>query len=154
VSRAQLRRAQREDIAELHRIRLSVLENRLISTTLSESDYVQEIDASGRGWVIECQGDIVAFGVANSVAGKIWALFVDPDHEGLGYGRRLHDRMVAWLWQQGHEKIRLTTEPGTRAQRFYEAAGWACAGTAPGGELRYELSMPANATHSRRCPDP
>jgi GNAT superfamily N-acetyltransferase len=140
ATEARLRLAQRNDIADIHRIRLSVSENRLVSTTLSESDYVREIGASGRGWVIECRGNIIAFGVANSVTGSIWALFVDPGHEGLGYGRRLHDRMVTWLWQEGHEKIWLTTEANTRARRFYEAAGWTNSGTAPGGELRYELS--------------
>lgn len=140
---AQLRQARRGDIAGLHRIRLAVLENQLVSTSLSESDYVREIDASGRGWVIEQLGNIVAFGVANAVTGSIWALFVDPGHERLGYGKRLHDRMVAWLWQQGHEKIWLTTQADTRAQHFYEAAGWTNSGYAAGSELRYELSRPS-----------
>jgi GNAT superfamily N-acetyltransferase len=55
---------------------------------------------------------------------NIWALFVDPEHERRGYGRMLHDTMTDWLRSRGVERLWLTTEPGTRAQKFYEAAGW------------------------------
>ena len=36
--------------------------------------------------------------------------------------------MVAWLFSRGLEKLWLTTGPNTRAQGFYEAAGWQYAG--------------------------
>ena len=62
-----------------------------------------------------------------------------PAHGGQGYGRRLHDAMVDWLWSQGARQLWLTTEAGTRAQRFYEAAGWRFANQAVNGELRYKL---------------
>jgi GNAT superfamily N-acetyltransferase len=65
----------------------------------------------------------VAFAIGNATYGNIWALFVDPAHERRGHGRRLHDAMVAWLWSQGLRKLWLTTEPGTRAERFYTEAG-------------------------------
>jgi GNAT superfamily N-acetyltransferase len=68
------------------------------------------------------------------------ALFVDPEHEGQGHGRRLHDAMVEWLWSQGARQLWLTTEAGTRAQRFYESAGWRFADKAGNGELRDELT--------------
>jgi GNAT superfamily N-acetyltransferase len=74
----------------------------------------------GRGWVVEIQGGIVGFAIANATDGNVWALFVHPDHERRGYGRRLHDVMVSWLWEQGALKLWLTTDPGTRAQGFYE----------------------------------
>lgn len=32
--------------------------------------------------------------------------------------------MFDWLWSQGLDRMWLTTEPGTRARSFYEAAGW------------------------------
>lgn len=63
-----------------------------------------------------------------------------PDHERRGYGPSLHDTMLEWLWSTGLERLWLTTEPGTRAQRFYEAAGWQLAGSTESGELRYERS--------------
>ncbi|WP_157994263.1 GNAT family N-acetyltransferase [Peristeroidobacter agariperforans] len=117
---------------------MSVLENRLVSRQLSEQDYRVEIEVTGRGWVIETEGNIVAFAVGNAATGSIWALFVEPGHEGRGYGRQLHDTMVAWLWEQGHDRLWLTTESGTRAARFYEAAGWRQVGETA-DELRYEL---------------
>ena len=77
--------------------------------------------------------------IGNATNGNVWALFVHPEHEGRGYGRQLHDMMVAWLWSAGLGRLWLTTEPGTRAQRFYEKAGWQLTDTTKGGELRYEL---------------
>lgn len=134
-----MRQACSADVPAMHRVRMSVLENRLVSRRLSEQDYLDEIEVTGRGWVIESEGNIVAFAVGNSATASIWALFVEPGHEGKGYGRQLHDVMVAWLWEQGHDRLWLTTGPGTRAARFYEAAGWRQTEVTADGELRYEL---------------
>ena len=133
-----LRQANRADFAQMHRVRLAVRENRLLST-ITEADYVTEIEKTGRGWVIEVDGAIVAFAVGNAQTGNIWALFVAPEHERRGYGRQLHDLMVEWLFQQKVEPLWLTTGPGTRAQKFYEAAGWRLQRIEPNGEARYEL---------------
>jgi GNAT superfamily N-acetyltransferase len=137
---AELRQARRDDIAAMHRVRMAVEENRLVSTTLSENDYVVAIETSGRGWVVDLQGRIVAFAVGNANNGSVWALFVEPGHERNGYGRQLHDTMVAWLWQQGLERLWLTTEPSTRAERFYKAAGWQPVGPSSHDEVRFELT--------------
>lgn len=134
-----MRQARSADVPAMHRVRMSVLENRLVSRRLAEQDYLVEIEVTGRGWVIESEGNIVAFAVGNAATGGIWALFVEPAHEGKGYGRQLHDTMVAWLWEQGHDRLWLTTESGTRAARFYEAAGWRQTAVTDDGELRYEL---------------
>ena len=137
-----LRQALRGDIAGMFRVRYAVTENRLISKSISERDVVAELENTGRGWVIESGGEIVAFCIGNVRTGNIWALFVDPKHEGIGYGRRLHDTVVDWLWSRGLKRLWLTTASGTRAQRFHERAGWVCSGFAPSGELRFELSKP------------
>ncbi|MBM0107752.1 GNAT family N-acetyltransferase [Steroidobacter sp. S1-65] len=126
----------------MHRVRMAVHENRLVSMQLSARDYVVAIEETGRGWVVESEGDIVAFAIGDTVEGSIWALFVEPGHEGKGFGRRLHDVMVEWLWEQGHERLWLTTDPGTRAERFYEAAGWRRVGLSSRGEIRFELARP------------
>jgi GNAT superfamily N-acetyltransferase len=137
------RQAVAADIDEMHRVRMAVRENRLVSTVLSPSRYLEYIESRGRGWVIEADGEIVAFAVADSRDGSLWALFVDPLHEGKGYGRALHDAAVSWLFDNGHDRIWLTTSPGTRAQRFYGVAGWTEAGAAPHGETRFELDKSA-----------
>lgn len=123
----------------MHRVRLAVGENRLTFSTITEEDYVAAIEQSGRGWVVELDGGVVGFAVANAATGNIWALFVDPAHERRGLGRRLHDATVAWLFAQGLTRLWLSTEPNTRAQRFYEAAGWQCHGIVEHGEALYEL---------------
>jgi GNAT superfamily N-acetyltransferase len=122
---------------------MAVRENRLTSTVLTEADYLRAVEPPCRTWVVEADGAVVAFAAADAATGNIWALFVDPRHEGCGYGRRLHDAMVAWLWDEGVERAWLTTTPGTRAHRFYVAAGWTLAGPASAGEIRFELTRPA-----------
>jgi GNAT superfamily N-acetyltransferase len=143
-----LRQACRDDIAALHRVRMAVRENRLTSTVLTEDDYVRALEPPCRTWLVASDGDVIAFAAANAAIGNIWALFVDPDHERLGYGRQLHDVMVAWLWEQGVTRAWLTTTAGTRAHRFYVAAGWTLTGPASGGEIRFELSRSAGVRQS------
>jgi GNAT superfamily N-acetyltransferase len=135
-----LRQAVRGDIAAMHRIRMAVNENRLVSTVIDEVDYIPEIEITGRGWVITERDAVVAFAIGNRETRSVWALFVDPAHEGKGYGRQLHAAMVQWLFSEGLTSIWLSTEPGTRAQRFYEAAGWTFRRVLPSGERYYELS--------------
>lgn len=141
-----LRLAAASDVAGIQRVRRAVRENRLVSLVVTDEDVRHAIAETGRGWVIEQQGEIVAFAVGNAQTGNIWALFVDPDHEGRGHGRRLHDAMVAWLWSQGLDRLWLSTEAGTRAERFYESAGWQRAGIMASGEISFELRR-ANRDH-------
>ncbi len=122
----------------MHRVRLAVRENRLVSLVLSETDYIAAIEPPGRGWVVDSGGEIVAFAVADSLTGNIWALFVDPEHERRGHGRGLLEVMTEWLWSRGLQRLWLTTAPGTRAESFYAAAGWQRVGHTPNGELCFE----------------
>jgi|SRR5688572_4031976 GNAT superfamily N-acetyltransferase len=133
-----LRAAVASDIAAIQRVRASVRQNRLVSTIITDEDVRAALETTGRGWVVEAKGEVVAFAIGNAVTGNIWALFVHPEHEGRGYGRQLHDTMVNWLWAVGLRRLWLTTEPGTRAQRFYESAGWRLTAV-DHDELRYEL---------------
>ena len=134
-----LRAARAADIPAIQRVRASVRENRLISTIITAEDVRSAIEDRGHGWVVEKDGEVVAFAIGDAITGNVWALFVCPEHEGHGYGKQLHDTMVNWLWAAGLDRLWLTTEPGTRAQRFYEAAGWLLTGTTDRGELQYEL---------------
>ena len=134
-----LRLAIASDIPEIQRIRHSVRENRLVSTVIRDRDVQEAIESRGRGWVVELSGELVAFAIGDAQSGNIWALFVHPDHQGKGFGRQLHDAMLDWLWSQDLDHLWLTTEPRTRAQRFYESAGWQLVGPAENGELRYEM---------------
>jgi GNAT superfamily N-acetyltransferase len=143
-----LRPAGREDIAAIQRVRHSVRENRLVSRSIGDAEVQRYLEMLGRGWVIEVGGEVVAFAIGDATIGNIWALFVDPRYERRGYGRRLHDVMVDWLWSQGLRHLWLTTDRGTRAEAFYRAAGWRDAGTTPHGELAFTLDRPRVAGDS------
>ena len=138
--RMRIRVASEADIPQMHRIRLRVRENRLSDPQLIQpADYRPMLTDRGRGWVAELDGKLVGFAVADRTRANIWALFVDPAREGRGVGRALHDTMLDWLFSCGVEKAWLGTEPGTRAERFYRAAGWRYVDTER-GEAICELS--------------
>jgi GNAT superfamily N-acetyltransferase len=139
---ALLRQAQRDDVAAIQRVRHAVRENILTSSVITDAEVVEHLEALGRGWVIEVDGEIRAFAIGNARNGNVWALFVEHGHEGCGHGRRLHDTMLAWLWSQGLQRLWLTTGPDTRAERFYRAAGWQDMGLTNRGEIRFEIGRP------------
>lgn len=112
---AILRQAVRGDLPGLFRVRRAVSENRQPSLTLPDDQVIEALETTGRGWVIELDGLIVAFAIGDALTGSISALFVDPPHRGQGYGRRLHDIVVDWLWSQGHDRVWLNAEPETAA---------------------------------------
>lgn len=134
-----LRIACRDDIPQMHRVRKSVKENVLVSAVISEENYIPYLEEYGRAWVVETERGIVGFAIGDARDGNIWALFVDPNHERLGYGRHLLNAVVAWLWSENLEKLWLTTEANTRAHRFYQSAGWQNIGFTKSGEIRFEL---------------
>lgn len=107
-----LRQALRSDLPDLFRVRHAVSENRQFSLAIPDDQVLEALESTGRGWVMELDGVIVAFAIGDALTGSIWALFVDPSHRGHGYGRRLHDTVVEWLWSQGHDRIGLNAEPG------------------------------------------
>ena len=111
---AILRQALRGDLAGLFRVRRAVSDNRPSSLSIPEDQVIEALETTGRGWVIELDGVIVAFAIGNALTGSIWELFVDPAHRGHGYGRRLHDTVVEWLWSQGHDRVWLNAEPDSR----------------------------------------
>jgi GNAT superfamily N-acetyltransferase len=137
-----IREATVADVAEMHGVRTSVRENRLGDPAwIQPHDYEAMLVERGRGWVAEAEGRIVGFAVADASRMNVWALFVDPAAEGRGVGRRLHDAMMEWFFADaGAERVWLSTDPGTRAERFYQAASWRPAGPEPNGEARYEMS--------------
>ena len=125
----------------MHAIRLAVRENPLSdSSRINESSY-QPFLANGGAWVAETNAGVVGFAIVDAAANTIWALFVDPQAEGLGAGRALHERVLQWSREQGLQLLGLTTSPGTRAERFYRQQGWKDAGTNSKGELRMERRL-------------
>jgi GNAT superfamily N-acetyltransferase len=109
-------------------IRAGVRENRLRDPSRVTVDYVRAyVDAAGIFvWVEDAR--VVGFSVADPRNGNIVALFVEEGYERRGIGRALFERACAVLVAAGCPRLWLTTWPGTRAERFYRAAGWRVTG--------------------------
>ncbi|UVW30400.1 GNAT family N-acetyltransferase [Massilia sp. H6] len=133
-------------------IRLSVTENVLSDPSrVTLAMYHAYLDADGRGWVAEVDGEVVAFSYADRHAGSIWALFVRGDHEGQGLAQGLLSLASSWLFAQGHPCITLSTGSGTRADRFYARQGWQ-RHRLDAAEVHYRLAHDSPAA-SRACLD-
>jgi GNAT superfamily N-acetyltransferase len=134
------RQANSSDIPAMSEIRLSVTENVLSDPMrVTEKMYEDFLEKSGRAWVAESSGKIVAFCYADKENASIWALFVLPGYEGQGLGQSLLKQAVDWLFQIGHECVYLTTGANTRADRFYCAQGWTRSATSS-SDVAYSLT--------------
>lgn len=140
----EIREARGEDVPAMNHLRLQVRENVLSDPARVTTEMVADaISSAGRGWVFEQNGVILGFSIALIEEPSLWALFVLPGCEGRGIGHALHEAAVAWLWSQGATRIRLSTDPGTRAEAFYRARGWRETGRLANGEIRFELQRKA-----------
>jgi GNAT superfamily N-acetyltransferase len=135
-----LRQATRADVDGIFSVRYAVTENRLQPGKIDAEDVRREIEDSGRGWVVEVDGQIVGFAIGNLRSGNIWALFVLPGHQGQGHGQRLHDTMIAWLWSQGLTQLWLSTGIGSRAEAFYARNHWLADGPYSATDNRWRLT--------------
>jgi len=139
-----IREASESDVAAMNHLRLQVRENVLSDSGLvTEAMTAEAITVLGRGWVFDEAGQVLGFSIALDKEPSIWALFVLPGHEGRGIGHALLQSAVDWLWSRGARRIRLSTDPGTRAERFYRNRGWKAAGTNAKGEIELELERPS-----------
>ncbi|HYC38826.1 MAG TPA: GNAT family N-acetyltransferase [Usitatibacter sp.] len=135
-----LRLAAEADFPALHRLRMSVRENVLSDPrAVTLDDYRAMLAAGGRGWVHETGGAPDGFAIVDVLRCNVWALFVAPGREGRGIGRALHDAMLDWYFGTGAASLWLSTDGGTRAERFYRRAGWRHAGERR-GEQRFEMT--------------
>lgn len=137
-----VREATRGDMPELVEVRGAVKEN-ILTGHIPPERIVAGLEARGKGWVAEDAGRVVGFSMADREESMIWALFLLPEWEGRGLGRELLERAVGWLWDEGCERIWLTTEPGSRAEGFYAHLGWVRVGLTEQGEVRFELQRPS-----------
>ncbi|MBK8284890.1 MAG: GNAT family N-acetyltransferase [Ahniella sp.] len=114
MTKINIHQATRDHVPGIQRVRAAVRENRLVSRTIADSEVIEAIESTGRGFVALVDGEVVGFSIGHATTGNIWALFVDPDFEGLGIGRRLFDVLLGWLGEQGLKELQLSTDPGTR----------------------------------------
>ena len=136
-----IRQALIEDIAAIQLVRNSVHENTLSDPRLvTDEDCREYLTQRGRGWVCQMANRVVGFSVVDLLDNNVWALFLLPEFEGQGIGRKLHDGMLEWYFSQKSDSLWLGTEPDTRAERFYRKAGWTEIGTHGKGEIKFEMT--------------
>jgi GNAT superfamily N-acetyltransferase len=136
-----IQRALHADVPRIMAIRHAVRENRLSDpNAVTAADCAAFIDRA-EIWVWVEDGMIQGFSAGDPRNGEIFALFVDPAHEGRGIGRALIAMACAALRAAGHGAATLSTQPGTRAERFYRANGWTPAGTNRKGELVFRKPL-------------
>ncbi|HEX6180014.1 MAG TPA: GNAT family N-acetyltransferase [Chitinophagaceae bacterium] len=135
------REAKISDIPGLYSVRISVKENKLPDPGfITEKEYEKYLTYHGKGWLCELDEEVIGFAIVGLAQRNIWALFVHPDHEGKGIGKKLHDMMLEWYFDQTNQPVWLGTGPNTRAEEFYRKAGWKETGRRSNGEIRFELS--------------
>ncbi|MEZ4959471.1 MAG: GNAT family N-acetyltransferase [Saprospiraceae bacterium] len=136
-----IREAQIEDIPQIQIVRNAVKENTLSDPRLvTDEDCKVFITERGKGWVCEMESQIVGFSIADLKDHNIWALFLRPEYERQGIGRKLHDTMLDWYFAQTKTNVWLGTSPNTRAEMFYRKAGWREIGTHGKGEIKFEMT--------------
>lgn len=138
----RIRRAVESDVTEIRRIHGAGI------SQVCSRDYPSEVIASwlaGRRderyrtgiqelsfWILEDGAQIIGFGSANLVGGKVEALFLDPAFRGKGYAAILLAHLESTAIEAGAESLRL--ESSLSAKAFYEKHGYrVCAGD---GSLR------------------
>src|SRR5690242_18216423 len=105
-----IREARIDDINQIQLVRHSVTENILSDPTLVTDDDCKEfLTVRGKGWVCEINNEVVGFSIVDMKANNIWALFLRPEFERKGIGRKLHDIMLDWHFTQSTKNIWLGT---------------------------------------------
>ena len=134
------REAIKGDIRQIQAVRNSVKENKLSDPALvPDSDVEDYIVNRGKGWVCEIDNKIVGFAIVDMMDHNIWALFMHPEEEAKGIGKRLHGMMLDWYFGQTNETLWLGTAPDSRAERFYRLQGWKEVGIHGKGEIKFEM---------------
>lgn len=136
------REANSNDIKQIQKVRHSVKENVLSHPSLvTDEDCEEFLTKRGKGWVCEIENNIVGFAIADLKENNIWALFVHPEFEKIGIGKKLHATMLNWYFDQTKKNVWLGTAPATRAESFYRLNGWKETGRHGKNEIKFEMNI-------------
>ena len=135
-----LREAVISDVPQIQKVRHSVKENVLSDASLvTDKDCEEYLTIRGKGWLCELDGIVIGFSIVDLKEKNIWALFVHPDYEGKGIGKKLHNKMLNWYFNKTKENVWLGTTSNTRAEKFYRLNGWKEVGIHGKGEIKFEM---------------
>ena len=146
-----IRIAVPSDMDAMARIRTSVRENHMsvegmAAVGITPASVLEMLATTSRGWMASIDQVPAGFAIANAAKATVFAMFVHPDYEGRGIGKRLLAETESWLFAQGCDEIWLDTgqEPKIRAHGFYRRLGWILSGPSVPGELRYIKRRPVD----------
>jgi len=136
-----IRQARSEDVPALMRIRAAVRENVLSDPAKVPASLVEAFIGHSGIWLWQDAAGVLGFAAADTRDGSIWALFVDPEHEGRGIARALLPRALDDLRKAGWRQARLSTDADSRADRFYRRNGWKAGGLSANGERLFTIEL-------------
>lgn len=117
----------KDHLPYVYEIRFSVEENILLAHQIQyllRKQAIEDIEQGG-GWICKVGHDYAGFGFgiyANEPL--IGGLFVKPEYQSRGIGSRILENITNWHFENGNNVVYLTTDPGSRAEAFYERRGW------------------------------
>jgi GNAT superfamily N-acetyltransferase len=135
------REASITDISQIQIVRHTVKENVLSNPALvTDKDCEEYLMVKGKGWVCEDDNQLIGFAIVDLQDHNVWALFLRPEYEGKGIGKKLHNLMLDWYFSQTKETLWLGTAFNTRAEKFYRMQGWQEAGMHGTKETKFEMT--------------
>lgn len=118
---------ERKHLPFFYEIRFSVCENIVLPhhiKYLLREQVIEDLEQGG-GWICKVDNDYAGFcfGVFTDEP-IIGGLFVKPEYQSQGIGSQLITYVTTWMFDNGAEKIKLTTDIGSKANFFYKHHGW------------------------------
>lgn len=126
-----IRSIQLSDIESIFTIRDSVTENYLSRAEVARLGFTpttlrEMLQQDCIGYLAVINDAEAGFVIANTTSAEVLGLFVRPEYEGKGIGKRLLKQVEAYFVRRGYREIWLTTNDDRtlRACQFYEHLGW------------------------------
>lgn len=118
---------ERKHLPHFYEIRFSVEEN-LVQPHhiqyLQRKNAIEDIEQGG-GLICKINDEYAGFCFGIFIDEPIiGGLFVKPEYQSRGIGSKLITYVTNWMFNNGAEVIKLTTDPGSKAESFYKKHGW------------------------------
>ena len=137
-----IRPATIADVDAMFNVRTTVRENamtieELAGIGVTPAAIALAVESAPCAWVGEIQGDVVGFAMVDLETACLFAVFVLPEFEGQGIGKRLIQACEAALFDL-HPVVWLETAKSSRAACVYRHLGWGREQDLGDGDVRLE----------------
>ena len=137
-----IRAATVSDVSGMLKVRTSVGENIMAAEELQAAGITphtiaQAVRCAPCAWVAVADDEVIGFSMVDLDSACLFALFVLPQHEGMGIGTELTHACEQALFQH-HSVAWLETARDSRAARLYRHLSWGNEIAIGGGDIRLE----------------